>query len=78
VVVHCKKEPFDIYIGRPSVFGNPFEIGKDGSRNDVVEKHKVWLQTGENFGNRQATEELRNRVLKSLSVLKGKRLGCFC
>lgn len=23
-VVHFKKEPFDIYIGRPSVWGNPF------------------------------------------------------
>lgn len=23
-VVHYKKEPFDIYIGRPSKWGNPF------------------------------------------------------
>jgi len=24
-VVHCKKEPYDVYIGRPSKFGNPFK-----------------------------------------------------
>lgn len=23
-VVHCKKEPYDVYIGRPSKWGNPF------------------------------------------------------
>jgi hypothetical protein len=44
-VVHCKKEPFDIYIGRPSIWGNPFEIGKDGGRTDVIEKYEVWLNT---------------------------------
>ncbi len=26
-VVHCKRAPFDIYIGRPSKWGNPFVIG---------------------------------------------------
>jgi hypothetical protein len=34
-VVHCKVEPFDIYIGRPSKWGNPFKIGKDGSRESI-------------------------------------------
>jgi hypothetical protein len=29
-VVHCKKEKYDIYIGRPSKWGNPFVISKDG------------------------------------------------
>ena len=23
-VVHCKKEPYDVYIGRPSKWGNPY------------------------------------------------------
>jgi len=23
-VVHCKKEQYDVYIGRPSKWGNPF------------------------------------------------------
>jgi hypothetical protein len=28
-VVHCKKEPYDVYIGRPSKYGNPFTHIKD-------------------------------------------------
>ena len=28
------------YVGRPSIFGNPFVIGKDGSRKEVVEKYR--------------------------------------
>lgn len=31
-VVHFKKEACDVYIGRPSIYGNPFEIGVDGNR----------------------------------------------
>ena len=31
------------YIGRPSVLGNPFVIGVDGSRNDVVNKYEDWF-----------------------------------
>lgn len=23
-IVHCKKDKYDIYIGRPSIWGNPF------------------------------------------------------
>lgn len=29
-VVHCKRDKFDVYIGRPGKWGNPFTIGKDG------------------------------------------------
>jgi len=25
-VVHCKLDPFDIYVGRPSKWGNPFNL----------------------------------------------------
>lgn len=38
-VVHCKKDKYDVYIGRPSKFGNPFSIGKDGDRIEVCQKH---------------------------------------
>ena len=30
--------PNAVYIGRPSIWGNPFVIGKDGTRAEVV----VW------------------------------------
>lgn len=64
-VVHCKKEPFDVYIGRPSKWGNPFEIGKDGTRQEVIEKYEQYL--------------LNNpKLMNDLSELKGKVLACWC
>jgi hypothetical protein len=32
-----------IYIGRPSLLGNPFVIGKDGDRAEVIAKYRIWL-----------------------------------
>jgi len=43
MVVHCKREPFDVYIGRPSKWGNPFVVGVDGSRDEVIEKYEEWI-----------------------------------
>lgn len=65
-VVHCKKSSYDVYIGRPSVFGNPFVIGKDGSREEVVAKYEQWLL---------GQPEL---VAKVKAELKGKVLACWC
>ena len=31
------------YIGRPSPLGNPFMIGRDGTRDEVIAKYRVWL-----------------------------------
>lgn len=78
MVVHCKKDKFDVYIGRPSQWGNPFVIGKDGDRKMVVDKFELWLKDGMSFGNAGATELKRQAILKDLSLLKGKTLGCFC
>jgi hypothetical protein len=65
-IVHCKKEPFDVYIGRPSKWGNPFSIGKDGTREQVISKYREWL--GKNGSQR----------LHDLHELEGKTLGCWC
>jgi hypothetical protein len=64
-VVHCKKAPYDIYIGRPSKWGNPFKIGPDGTREEVIAKYKEWFKK---------QPELTN----SITELKGKVLGCWC
>ena len=32
-----------VYIGRPSALGNPFAIGRDGDRDDVIAKYAAWL-----------------------------------
>ncbi|MFL6496715.1 MAG: DUF4326 domain-containing protein [Nitrososphaera sp.] len=37
----ARKKPFDFYIGRPSKWGNPFKIGSDCTREDVIENISV-------------------------------------
>ncbi len=32
-----------VYIGRPGKWGNPFQIGRDGSRMEVIEKFRNYL-----------------------------------
>lgn len=71
-VVHCKKSKYDVYIGRPSEWGNPFTHLNDGlakykveSRKEAIEKYEEWIQT---------QPELMERV----HGLHGKRLGCWC
>jgi hypothetical protein len=64
-VVHCKKSHYDVYIGRPSKWGNPFAIGKDGTRDEVIAKYEAWL-----MGNKA--------LLADILELKGKTLACWC
>lgn len=64
-VVHCQRQEYDVYIGRPSEWGNPFVIGRDGTRRQVIIKHKKWIRT-------------QPQLLSRLKELKGKRLGCYC
>jgi hypothetical protein len=66
LVVHCKQSKYDVYIGRPGPYGNPFEIGKDGTREEVVEKYAEWVLT-------------QPELLATIKTeLKNKTLGCWC
>lgn len=55
-----------VYIGRPSVWGNPFEIGPDGTRAEVIAKFEAWLM---------GQPELVERAQRELA---GKDLLCWC
>tara|TARA_B100000676_G_scaffold282498_1_gene308383 strand:+ start:985 stop:1278 length:294 start_codon:yes stop_codon:yes gene_type:complete len=68
-VVNCKEGPFDRFIGRPSKWGNPFFIGKDGTRGEVIAKYRLWLWQQILSG---------DITLNQLCELKDKRLGCYC
>jgi hypothetical protein len=35
--------PGQAYVGRPSALGNPFVVGRDGSRQEVIGKYRRWL-----------------------------------
>lgn len=64
-VKHVKYNLHDVYIGRPSIFGNPFVIGKDGNRDDVIEKYRQWVYS-------------QSDLIQEIKKLKGKTLGCWC
>ena len=55
-----------VYVGRPSIFGNPFRIGRDGDRQQVVEKYRLYVQKNPNL------------VARAKAELRGKDLTCFC
>lgn len=63
--VHCKRERHHVYIGRPSKWGNPFVVGKHGTREQVIERYERWL-----LGN--------DALMAALPELRGKVLGCWC
>ena len=64
-VVNRNKEKYDVYIGRGGKWGNPFIIGKDGNRKEVIEKYKEWVVR-------------QPHLMSSLHEIRGKVLGCFC
>lgn len=65
------------YIGRGSPLGNPFVIGKDGSREQVIAKYRVWLNEQIMRKNPVVLDEL-NRLGNKAIDEKGLDLQCFC
>lgn len=68
-VVHCKKASFDVYIGRPSKWGNPIRLlnpNNDLERIECLIKYRKWL------------EEHPEVIEMAKNELKGKVLGCWC
>lgn len=64
-VVNKKHSQYDVDIGRPSIWGNPYKIGRDGTREEVIEKYRQYLYRSP-------------KLLVNLGDLRGKRLGCYC
>jgi len=64
-VVNLKYEDCDVRICRPGQWGNPFRIGRDGTREEVMEKYRKWAPN-------------QPKLMAQLHILKGQRLGCWC
>lgn len=74
-VVHCKKERYDVYIGRPSKWGNPYThilrrteaefIVKNPE--EAIKAYRNWIEKGKG-----------SHLLEDLWELKNKTLGCWC
>jgi hypothetical protein len=66
LVVNCELDEFDVFIGRPGPWGNPFREGPFTTRTQVIARYERWIRS---------RPELVRRIRDEL---RGKRLGCFC
>lgn len=69
-VVNVNHTPdYDVYIGRSSVFGNPYPIGRYSTREDVIGLYRLY------FGRRLREDpDFRGAIER----LRGKVLACHC
>ena len=56
-----------VYVGRPSKWGNPFKIGQDGTRQEVIAKYRCRI-----------INILQSIDNHHLDELRGKDLVCWC
>lgn len=76
ILVNLKRESLcDIYIGRPSIYGNPYLTVLE-DRDAAVRKHKIYLRR-----HREIVEQLRQEIQKVAAIKTEDEvitLGCFC
>lgn len=71
VVNIATTEQFDIYIGRPSKWGNPYVMNHaSGNRDEVIEKFRLFF-----FSPTDRARRLRDEAKKEL---RGMILACYC
>jgi len=68
-VVNVHKEPCDVCIMRPNILGNPFIIGRDGTREEVVALHQDYM-----YHRIEWDKQYRDAIF----ALQGLRIGCCC
>ena len=64
-LVDIQTSKYDVRIDRKSIFGNPFKIGKDGTREEVINKYYEYILK-------------REDLLQEVKKLRNKILGCWC
>jgi len=68
-----------VYVGRPSVWGNPFIVGKDGDAAECVRLYKEYVIP---YNHKDGTLEdyyKSEAIIKIIKEkLRGKNLACFC
>ena len=64
-VVNLKEEKYDVFIGRGSIWGNPFRITTKKNREDVIAEYEVYVRQNKS-------------LMDQLHTLRGMKLGCFC
>ena len=72
-VVNLSTNSYDVYVGRPSPYGNKWSTKPSrypdtiivSAKKEAIQRYTEWLLASAN-------------LLKFLAPLRGKRLGCFC
>ncbi len=65
VVNRSRKGEYEVYIGRPSKWGNPFVVGRATTRAEVIEEYREWIKG-------------QPELMAALPELDGKLLVCWC
>jgi hypothetical protein len=65
-VVNCRSgdEDWDVYVGRPTKWGNPFKVGRDGTRDETIEMYRWWVAN--------------SSLYDDIGELRDKDLACWC
>ncbi len=66
-----------VKIDRTTKWGNPFVIGKDGTRAECIELYKRFV-AGNAATKRKDVLASRELVASSAQELRGKNLACWC
>lgn len=73
LVVHCKRAPFDVYIGRPGPWGNPFS-----HKPGTLAKHRCATVAEALAAYERWLLGQPELVARAKRELAGKVLGCWC
>lgn len=52
-------------MDRATIWGNPFKVGRDGSRIEVIAKYEAWIRS-------------KPKLMARLPELRGRILACWC
>jgi hypothetical protein len=71
-----------VYVGRPTKWGNPFEVGKDGDRDRCVELYAMLAGGRLCLSKGAASVDKQKQVFAAMAdasqELRGKDLACWC
>lgn len=66
---NCPKDA--VYVGRPTKWGNPYEIGRDGDRAQVIVKYRASIDALD-------PNQAHQFVNDAIRELRDKDLVCWC
>ena len=73
--VNLRHDAYDVYIGRPGPWRNPFRIGPDGNRAKVIAKYARWLLQQVRQGKITTQQLAGNNTSPSASTWNGVPLS---